>query len=192
MADRRVKRTKTALSRALLELIAEHGYDQVSIRGIAERADVGYATFFRHYPTKEALLLEAFSAVIGDLSELLEQAAARGQLQETGRRLFQYAADHSGLLRALLAAQRLPAVQAQMNAAVVKRILAAGTFRAPDAIPPEIAAHHVAVASMALLQWWLDHEMPYQPERMGEIYASLIVEPALARATGSGRRGRPG
>jgi AcrR family transcriptional regulator len=46
--DRRVKRTQSALAKALIALTLEKGYDAVTIRDITERADIGYATFFRH------------------------------------------------------------------------------------------------------------------------------------------------
>jgi hypothetical protein len=44
-------------------------------------------------------------------------------------------------------------------------------------VPVEIAAHHLVASAIALIQWWLDHEMPYPPERMGIIYHELIVRP---------------
>jgi hypothetical protein len=44
-------------------------------------------------------------------------------------------------------------------------------------IPAEIAANHVAAAALALVKWWLDNRLPYPPERMGAIYAALIINP---------------
>ena len=32
-------------------------------------------------------------------------------------------------------------------------------------------------STFALVQWWLDHDMPYSPEKMGEYHARLIVRP---------------
>ena len=43
---------------AALELFAEHGYSQVSVEQICERADVGRATFFRLFGSKGGLLVE--------------------------------------------------------------------------------------------------------------------------------------
>jgi len=54
--DRRVRRTKAALQRALVELVVEQGYHDISIDALAARADVTRATFYAHYPSKEALL----------------------------------------------------------------------------------------------------------------------------------------
>ena len=54
--DARQVRSRHALHQALLALLEEKPFDQITVREISARAGTGYATFFRHYPTKEALL----------------------------------------------------------------------------------------------------------------------------------------
>src|SRR5689334_4808121 len=56
-SDRRIVRTRNLLAQALVALTLEKNYDAVTIREITDRAEIGYATFFRHYPDKDALLL---------------------------------------------------------------------------------------------------------------------------------------
>ncbi|MEU7139651.1 TetR family transcriptional regulator [Nocardia sp. NPDC046473] len=55
--DRRVRRTKSLLHRALIELMLERGYDRISVRDILHRADVGRSTFYAHFRDKDDLLL---------------------------------------------------------------------------------------------------------------------------------------
>ncbi|MFQ6397040.1 TetR/AcrR family transcriptional regulator [Nocardia sp. KC 131] len=55
--DRRVRRTKSQLHRALIELMLEHGYDRITVRDILQRADVGRSTFYAHFRDKDDLLL---------------------------------------------------------------------------------------------------------------------------------------
>lgn len=50
-------RTHEALRQAALELCAERGYSAAATAQIAERAGVSEMTLFRHFPSKEALLL---------------------------------------------------------------------------------------------------------------------------------------
>src|SRR5439155_17535842 len=45
---------------ALLALVAERGWDAVSVLDVCERADVGRSTFYTHFAHKEALLLSGF------------------------------------------------------------------------------------------------------------------------------------
>jgi AcrR family transcriptional regulator len=175
--DRRVRRTQRALAGALLELAGGKPYQDVTIREIAERADVGYATFFRHYASKEALLLEVLSTIVADLARLLEPTAEQGRLAEAGRQLFEYVREHRDALAMLFAAQRSSGVQVEVRREVVARVLASRAFRPGAGLPRALAAHHLAVASLALVEWWLEQGMPYGPARMGAIYARLVVAP---------------
>src|SRR5690348_11622022 len=70
--DRRVKRTQRLLAQALIALTLERGYDTVTIRDITQRADIGYATFFRHYHDKDALLADVLQVVLEELLDRLQ------------------------------------------------------------------------------------------------------------------------
>jgi AcrR family transcriptional regulator len=56
---------------------AADGLD-VPIREIARRAQVGVATVYRHFPTKEALLTEAFAEQMATCSAIVEEGLAAG------------------------------------------------------------------------------------------------------------------
>jgi AcrR family transcriptional regulator len=56
--ERKKAATRQALADAALELFLEHGYDKVSIRDVAEAADVSTTTLFKHFPSKEALVFD--------------------------------------------------------------------------------------------------------------------------------------
>ncbi|UUV31308.1 TetR/AcrR family transcriptional regulator [Amycolatopsis roodepoortensis] len=56
--ERKKAATRQALADAALKLFLERGYDQVSIRDIAEAADVSTTTLFKHFPGKEALVFD--------------------------------------------------------------------------------------------------------------------------------------
>ncbi|MDN5762605.1 MAG: TetR/AcrR family transcriptional regulator [Microlunatus sp.] len=51
-------RTKAHLQRVGLDMIAEAGYEAVTVEQIARAAGVSHMTFFRHFPTKQSLVLE--------------------------------------------------------------------------------------------------------------------------------------
>lgn len=55
--DRRVRRTRDALHRALIELMMERAYDRISVSDVIARADIGRSTFYTHYRDKDDLLV---------------------------------------------------------------------------------------------------------------------------------------
>ncbi len=63
--DRRVLRTHAALQDALLDLILEKRYDEITVEEITDWANVGRTTFYLHYQDKDALLLD----VTGDFAD---------------------------------------------------------------------------------------------------------------------------
>ena len=70
-ADRRVRRTRGILHRALAALIHEKPFDDIAVKEILARADVGRTTFYAHFRDKEELLLSA-------TRELLHRGASGG------------------------------------------------------------------------------------------------------------------
>lgn len=54
--DPRVHRTRQALRDALLRLALRRGYENVSIQAVVDEAQLGYASFHRHYRSLDNLL----------------------------------------------------------------------------------------------------------------------------------------
>jgi AcrR family transcriptional regulator len=135
-----------AVQTAAVELLAEQGPREVTIRKVAERAGVNHALIHRHYGTKDALI----RTVVTEQSRLLaEQAAAlpRADVAAMLRLLQDYPAYWRVLARitlddpALLAGRQLPAATAALA-------LLAGR---PDADEPTRVA--AAVAASTALGW---------------------------------------
>ena len=175
--DRRVKRTQRLLAEALISLTLDKGYDAVTIRDITEAADIGYATFFRHYPDKDALLAEVLRVVLEQLLVLLQPHAAAADPATVGRLLFGYVGEHSAVCRVLLSSHGSSELLQQVIDTGTANILRDNAPLPGSSVPIEIAAHHIVASSMALIDWWLEHGMPYPPEAMGQIYAELIALP---------------
>ncbi len=180
--DRRVKRTQTLLAQALIALTLEKGYDAVTIRDITARADVGYATFFRHYPDKDALLLDVLEVVLDEVIALLQPQVHGKDDGEVGTLLFRYVLEHSELCRVLLGSRGSTLLVRRMQTAGVQNVLQQYTPRDGSSVAPQLAANHLVASTIALIRWWLDHDMPYPPDRMGAIYHDLIVRPTIAIA----------
>lgn len=92
--DRRVRRTRATLHRALIELMIERGYDRVTVQDVLNRADVGRSTFYAHFHSKDDLLV-----VSG--TEYLRSAIAERETDRV-RTLFDLADTHPEVYRSLL------------------------------------------------------------------------------------------
>jgi AcrR family transcriptional regulator len=80
---RRSERSHRAILAATQELLLERGYAQLTIEGIAARAGVGKQTIYRWWPSRAALVLEAY--LTGE--EAVPQPAAGGSAREDVRAL---------------------------------------------------------------------------------------------------------
>jgi len=172
--DRRVRRTQHLLAKALIALTLEKGYEDVTIRDITEQADIGYATFFRHYRDKDELLQDVVDVVLAELIDLLCPATADAEPTAIGVLLFRHVQEQSEVVRVLLSSHSL---LPRLIEAATQNIVSEHTPRPERIVPLEIAAHHIVTSTISLIQWWLDHQMPYPPERMGLIYHELIARP---------------
>jgi AcrR family transcriptional regulator len=56
--ERKKAATRRAIADAALEMFLERGYEGVTIKQIADRADVSLATVYAHFPQKEALVFD--------------------------------------------------------------------------------------------------------------------------------------
>ena len=61
-------RTKNAIRRSFIELLAERPFDKISVRDIAERSEVTRNTFYYYYTDIYALAEDVFESEIEKLS----------------------------------------------------------------------------------------------------------------------------
>jgi AcrR family transcriptional regulator len=57
LRERKKARTRAAIQHEALALFRRHGYPATTIEQICEAAEVSQSTFFRYFPTKEAVVL---------------------------------------------------------------------------------------------------------------------------------------
>ena len=177
--DRRIRRTQKSLREALIQLTLEKGYESVTIRDITKRADVGYATFFRHYRDREALLAAVLQSMKEEFQRLLVPLSMVSDPEKTGTLIFQYVDNNSDLCRVLLNSTDTMALLKPVQEIGLKEIARIFSVSNELSIPFEVAVIHLMVSLVMLLRWWLDNNMPYPPERMGRIAAELIIRPVI-------------
>lgn len=172
--DLRVRRTRTALREALLDILSTRPFEQVTVRELAARATVNRATFYRHYRDKEELAVSIFETAIDDLLVAAGPPPPDFTTLEPSRppeawvALFRHVRDHAPLYRALLCARTWAwlhaVVRQKLSAVVQERIAAVGGPRRSPLVPTELGLAMMSSALVGALAWWLDGNLEHEPE----------------------------
>jgi AcrR family transcriptional regulator len=173
--DRRIQRTQRALMDGLIALALERGYDSITIRDLTDRANVAYSTFFRHYASLDDLLAELLQSVVTELAGLIDHQPNRSPEAE-GLLIFRHVAANAAFFRLLFSSQGASRVMRAMQDRLAAEVLASNAIPPNSPIPPEVAANHFVATILALIDWWLRHDLPYPVERMAAIYSRLIAQ----------------
>jgi len=84
LRERKKAATRLRIAEATLELIRERGYEAATIDEIVARVDVSQPTFYKYYPSKDAILRE--HALVGFGALLGEELVRPGTMVERIRR----------------------------------------------------------------------------------------------------------
>lgn len=178
--DARQIRSRNALMAALLALLQERSFDQLTIRAITARAGTGYATFFRHYPHKEALLEDVASAEIAGLLSMTVPILYDVNSEESTRALCVHVAEQRKLWSALLTGGASATVRAEFIRQA--RELDRGALRPSDWLPSDLAVVYGTGATIDLLAWWLAQKQEYSADDVASILDRLIIAPLVGGA----------
>lgn len=186
--DRRSQRTRQLLSTALVALMGEKRYDEITVQEIIDRANVGRSTFYAHYLDKEDLLVSNVTDVLDTLSRQMERHELGTQRTPPSLApLFQHVQQHYALYKALVRGQGIDMLhkkgheRLRMNIEQhLQQVVAAAH---PPTAPLPLVADYMAGAIFTLLMWWLEHELPYPPEEMDRVFHQLVL-PGVERTLG--------
>lgn len=188
--DRRVRKTRALLQRALQELILEKGYEAITIQDLLDRADVGRSTFYAHFRDKDDLLLSGFEILHAELDRVMAAAGAEREpsVSDIAQALFRHAEANRRAFRAIWGARSGEIVIRAARKYLKKRIrdeVEALPQRPNDPAVGEAIVEFKANALLSLLTWWLDSRSTLSAEDMHELFLTLTrpgVEAALGRS----------
>ena len=186
--DRRVRRTRRMLSEALLELIQEKDYDLITIQEITDRADVHRATFYLHFTTKEELLATSLESLFIDFSARTKaesgvEVPSFMNASAAGKVMYEHVAEHANLYRVLVGQKGVGYVTHHiinyMTSIFDEKLRNDFPDRVDFPIPPILIARHLTGSLYSLLTWWLENDMPYDPETMARFADNLSRQGVL-------------
>ncbi|MFE2289599.1 TetR/AcrR family transcriptional regulator [Streptomyces sp. NPDC059452] len=140
-ASRRSDRSRRAIYDAALALVGESGYRRTTIEGIAARAGVGKQTIYRWWPSKAAVLMEAFLDLAARAAEEAgpQAGGAEHGIPDTG----DLAADLKLVLRATVDELNDPLMEAPTRALTAEGIVDAklGAEFVAKLLDPQLALY---------------------------------------------------
>ncbi len=183
--DRRERRTRQALHRALVSLMMEKPYDAITVQDIIDRADVGRSTFYTHYMDKEDLFRRQFQYVLEQLGRQVAEGGDAPDEPLPVLALFRHVAEHYELYRAVVRGRGIEVLYRAgydfLKEQIDREIQARQDAGGRSIVPPAIVSQYVAGTLQTLLRWWLENRMPYSPELM-DAYFWRLVTPGLDAA----------
>jgi AcrR family transcriptional regulator len=166
--DARFARTRLRLGSALVYLLERRRYDRIRVSDIARVADVGRATFYRHYRTRDELLAAQFEAVLRATSRVSTHQGAPVDFT----RFFAHVRDAPFIWRSLMSGgarhDAEPVLRGTLERFIGPR--APGSADEWRSVLPAFAA----ATLLTVLSWWIEHGHELAPARLQEIYAGLI------------------
>lgn len=195
--DRRVRRTKQRLKAALLELIAERGYERITIRDLTERADVGRSTFYAHFDSKDDLLFAGFDDWLASLAEPPRGRGGGGEAAEGAAvppfrfspPLLEHIREQQRFFRATVLGSSDPRIRRrtiEMLVVPVRRELerawraearaeSSRRRRPAPKIEREATVHAVVGAFLGLASWWLDRGERLSVEAVDRLFQETVA-----------------
>ena len=151
-------------------------FESITIQAIADRADLNRATFYKHYATKEELLIASLESRFDLLVQEIEAEMPEGNLLgncKAEEMVFSHVEKYADLYRVILGDRGMGAVTnriIQYIATVGKRDLIKTIPEGFEPqIPLDILAMQYAGGLLSVLTWWVENDFPYSAAEMAQM-----------------------
>jgi AcrR family transcriptional regulator len=177
--DRRVRRTRESLHKALISLVLEKRYETITVQ------EVGRSTFYAHFEGIDKLLIWGVQDLRAALDAALQQRRQSAKRHESvvafSRAMFEHASGYRNVYHALLNTRAWPLVRQvlqdileelirqECKAEIVK------LKRADSEVPVDLFVHYLTATFFAVLVWWMDRRSRLTPSQIDEIFRSLVL-----------------
>ncbi|HEX3051092.1 MAG TPA: TetR/AcrR family transcriptional regulator [Aggregatilineaceae bacterium] len=176
--DRRVQRTRKLLQDAMMQLIREKGYDAITVQDILDRANIGRATFYAHYQSKEDLFLAHHDDLV--LTVGLEPLTAEQLLSPDPPpslvAFLELLGHNRSLYQVIIHSRDSDRIRQGLRAAVSVNLadcLQSGFEKAVSHMPLDALTEYLASAQLALIDWWLNQRTPYTAQQIATMLHQL-------------------
>lgn len=183
--DRRIIRTRLAIREALIGLIAERGFDPLTVKDISEKANINRGTFYLHYRDKFDLLEQTIDQIAEECKNIILEVNTLDlsdykDLDEpipVMVSLFDFFQKNAALMRALLGLKGDMAFRNHLEKVLwtsfFEKELLTHIKRANFLIPSEYFMAYLISAHLGVVQQWLENGCRETPREMAFILYRL-------------------
>ncbi len=175
--QQRNTRTRSALNDALLSLLTEKSFEEITVKEITAQARVGYATFFRHYPDKETLLHHLAADEINRLLAMSIPLFYSVDSLASNQAVCAYVWEHRKLWTALLTGGAAATLKEEYLRLALKVVEEVPNHK--QWLPDDLAVTFSVTGLLEILAWWLKQADPPPLQQMAEILDRLTVIPIM-------------
>ncbi len=173
--DRRILRTRDTLGDALVALMHEKNFDDITVQDVLDRAGVGRSTFYEHYSNKDDLFLSDVEDFFEKFSTSLTRNGASAQRLAPVCELFTHLREFREFYAALVTSGKLNDVlmlgQGFFARSIEERLRIAGVET--DDTLRSARAHGLAGSLVSMLIWWIDKGMKVDPQEMDKLFHQM-------------------
>ncbi len=174
--DARAQRSRESLRIALLQLITQKPFEQITIRDITTQACVSYPTFFRQFSAKEELLEDIAEEEIHNLFALTVPVFEQKSHYASMCVLCNYVHTNRTLWKVLLTAGAVEVMRGEF-VRIAKELGTRARDRPNSWLPLDLAASFVVSGIFEIFAWWMCQPDDYPVDRVMRIFDALVVLP---------------
>lgn len=177
--DARAIRSGVALREALLTLLEQKSFEQITIRDVCAEAGVHYATFFRHHATKESLLDDIALTQLAQLNDLTLAVRNATDYRSGFQALCIYVDEHRLLWSTLLNGGAGPTMREEW----VRHCKRVADNEPPSSswLPRELGTVCAATLIAETLAWWVAQpKEAFSPDDVADILLRLLSTTIMA------------
>ena len=182
--DRRQKKTREAIFKAFTELLSNKHYNQITVGEIIERADIGRATFYAHFETKDYLLKELCEELFCHIFDSAEEGGEKHKHifecdapDSVFLHLLQHLQKNDNNILELLACENnemfLRYFKEDLQKLIRKQLYLFEGRRARE-LPEDFWVNHISATFVESVRWWIDNGMKESPELLSSYFLMAI------------------
>ncbi|QMV44791.1 TetR/AcrR family transcriptional regulator [Cohnella cholangitidis] len=173
--DRRVLKTRESLKKAVIELMTEKNFDDITIQDIADRANVNRGTIYLHFQDKFDLLDKLIETHFIELGEM-DEWACKLDWADALVPYFEYFENNRLFFSTMLASKGAPSFRTRLLASFMegfKDEIDRESGKNTDLID-EVMLQYAGTAYVGVIEWWIKSGMPYPPQVMAKQVGALL------------------